>query len=730
MKKHIRILLSHLMGLLLSVALSTAAYGAETPLPAQSANGQNGRSVTAVRTSSPVRIDGVLSEPDWSTAEPATGFLQREPSVGDPASERTDVRILYDNDNLYIGVTCYDSAPERIVRTEMSVDGELRDDDNFSIVLDTFNDKRNGFMFMINPNGARWDATIGDSGFGIDSNEDWNGIWDVSARVTDEGWTAEVIIPFRTLRFPAGDTQAWGINFRRIIAGKNEEVLWSGWRRNDGIMQLTKTGALTGLSTISRGKLIEAKPYVLGGMENNDGTRDDQLKYGLDVKYPLSSHLTLDLTTNTDFAQVEVDDEKINLTRFDLRYEEKRDFFLEGADIFAFASTTTAPFYSRRIGISPDREQIPILGGAKVTGKAGKYNIGVLSMQSDKADSNFSTNYSVVRMKRDLFEKSYIGVIATNLVNTDNHRNSALGTDFSYKTDTFMGDKNLAVGGYMAMSRTPGGKNGTAGRVYMDFPNDTVEMFFLFHARGNDYDPEIGFVDRPGVRQYMANIQYMPRPDIPYVRKLTFQPVDLNYYTDMSGRLISRSMRLMPFGLETSAGDEFELYYTNSYEYLTEDFNIFDDVNIKPGAHDAWYWEGTIDTNESRRLSLRLHSHWGEFYSGDRTLYNTSLNVKINRYLTISNDIEHNIISIGDRSFETRDYSLRFNTNVSTRLTARTYVQWNNDNRVANVNFRIHYIPRIGSDVYFVYNHLWDGYRDYDTLYNAAIAKIAYQFTF
>ena len=288
---------------------------------------------------------------------PANSFTQCEPLEGAPATEKTEVKILYDEKNIYVGVTCYDSEPDNIIHNELEFDGDLANDDNFTMVIDTFNDRRTGFFFKINPNGARQDALIKDK---VKTYKQWDGIWDVAARITDYGWSAEMVIPFATLRFPDVEIQNWSINFSRDIKHKNEEVLWTAWRRDDSIQMVSKAGRLAGICNIKRGKKTEFIPYVLGGAEKQLKEEiDDTFKYGIDVKYPLRADLTLDFTTKTDFAQVEVDEETINLTRFNLNYPEKRDFFLEGADIFDYTTIESDLYYSRRIGITPgsDREQ-------------------------------------------------------------------------------------------------------------------------------------------------------------------------------------------------------------------------------------------------------------------------------------------------------------------------------------------------------------------------------------
>ena len=691
------------------------------------------KSIKAYRNSSSINLDGLLDEPSWENATPATDFIQRELEEGSPATEKTEVKILYDKENLYIGVICYDKEPGKIIHNELIVDGELENDDNFSLILDTFNDKRSGFYFCINPNGARQDGKISSrssmrSYGGV--NEDWNGIWDVAANIADYGWSAEIVIPFKTLRFPHNEIQNWGINFRRKIARKNEEILWCSWRRDDGLFQLTKSGMLCNLKDIKRGKHIEFKPYTLGGMEKEEGEHNNNLKYGLDVKYPLTSDLTLDLTTFTDFAQVEADRTRINLTRFDLYYPEKRDFFLEGAEIFEFGTQYTSPFYSRRIGLSPEREQVPILGGVKLTGKTGSYNLGIINMQTDKKNDYPSSNYSIVRIKKDVLEKSYIGFIATNLYNADKNKNQALGIDFAYITNKFLKNKNFEISGYLADSNTNGVNHGTrSGRFFMLYENDLLYVNLLHDVVGENYKPEIGFVQRGGIKQNTAGIAFASRSLIPYSQKIWCRQ-DTDYITDMNNRLLTRTMKFMPVYLIMKTNDVFYFSVNNSYEYLDEDFNIFSDFKIPQGIYEWWYNVINMSSSPTRPLSFDFDYQWGDFYNGKRTLYDTGINYKLNRYLSFTSNMTFNNISFHTKHFEAKEYLLRLNINFSPRLTSRTYIQWNNEDEIANINFRIHFIPKIGSDLFFVYNHLFDSEEDYRTLYNTAITKIAYQISF
>ncbi len=746
MNKYVRAIIIVVSGVLVELLVISSINAQDI----QTVPSKDAKQINACYIESPIKMDGILNESVWDMAEIATDFIQTEPEEGAPATEKTEVRILYDTENLYIGVTCYDSEPDKIIHNEMQVDGFLEYDDNLTVIFDTFNDKRGGFYFRTNPNGARLDAKIGGRGSsrrrsgsnrgpgGISTlgedrvNYDWNGIWDVAARITDEGWVAEIVIPFVTLRFQRSEIQDWGINFRRIIRHKNELNLWTSWGRDDGLLQLTKLGTLCDLRNLKRGSLVELKPYVLTGVEKTTGKDiNENLKSGIDIKYPITSNLTLDFTSFTDFAQVEADQTMINLTRFDLRYPEKREFFLEGAEIFEFSSPYTSPFYSRNIGITPDRDQVPILAGAKVTGKAGRYNIGVLNMQTDDKKGYPSTNYGVVRVKRDFLEKSSFGFIATNFYNTEKDKEQSLGIDFTYETDKFLKNKNIEISADITENRKKGVNHGNrAGRISIRYPNDLIEGWLYYKVIGENYDPEMGFVERRGVKQYMTELQLNPRPDIPHVKQLHFSLYELEFSTDMNGKLITREARFSPLGITTKSEDYFSIFLGNSYEYLEEDFNIFNDVIIPSGDYEWWNYEISFRTNSSRPLSFDVVYEMGDFFNGEKTTIGTGINYNLNKHISLITDMIYNDLVIGSRKLDTREFSLRLNTNISTRLNARTYVQWNNEDKLANVNFRIHFIPQIGSDIYFVYNHVWDGYQNYKTTYNTAISKIAYRIAF
>ncbi|MBT4482536.1 MAG: carbohydrate binding family 9 domain-containing protein [Candidatus Latescibacteria bacterium] len=731
-----------------------------------SASSQVEKTINAVITPSPIKLDGLLRESAWKKAEVISDFTQRELDEGRPATEKTEVRVLYNENNLYIGIICYDNEPDKIVHNELMWDGEMVNDDNVTIVIDTFNDNRTGYLFCVNPNGARLDALIKNI---KEYNTNWNGLWDVKARITAEGWCAEIVIPFLSLRFPDVESHEWGINFKRRIRRKNEQVLWTAWKRDDGILQVSKAGRLTGLTNIKRGKKTEFIPYILSAFEKEKNIDiNDKLKYGFDLKYPLTSDLTIDVTTKTDFAQVESDKEKINLTRYSLEYPEKRGFFLEGAEIFNFSQGDSEDYsqeeginmyYSRRIGITPDpdRQEVPILGGVKLSGKTKKYSIGVMNMQTEEktvvtstGTKNFypSANYTVMRLKRDVLKQSYIGFLGT-MVNRSDKPDIALtglekkdrflnkkinhvaAVDFAYNTNSFLKNKNFSAQGYFAASNTPGLSGGNiAGRFALSFPNDIVQAHLSYHGIGENFNPEIGFMKRSGIQNYMGVFAYTPRVDIPYVKKLIFKPFTYTHVTDTGSKLFDRTFEICPLGIEFETDDRIVFEIHNHYRYYDYDFNIFRNIVIPKSARQYWHWMTHYVGNKSRTVSADIMVVGGGYYLGDRMYYRGSCNFKLNKYFSVTPDFIYSDVDNGAESFQTKEIGARFQTNISTRLTSSTLVQYNNELNDVNMNFRIHFIPKIGSDIYIVYNQIWDEENEFDTIMNTAIFKVNYLLMF
>ncbi|MFC1651291.1 DUF5916 domain-containing protein [Candidatus Latescibacterota bacterium] len=682
-----------------------------------------------------IRLDGRVTENAWQNAQVIDTFTQQELTEGAPASEKTEVRFLYDDDNLYVSFICFDSEPDKIVHKELKRDGILRFDDRIDLVLDTYNDSRMGYFFATNPNGAMVDGTIQAVG-NQPMNTNWDGIWDVRSHIGDFGWSCEIVIPLKTLRFPEKDVQIWGVNFQRSIIRKNEDALWKCWKRNEGIFELSGIGTMTMDRSLSSGRQVDIKPYLLAGVEDERGKdTDDTFKYGVDVRYAITNNTTLDLTTKTDFAQIESDQEVINLTRHNISYPEKRDFFLEGADTFDFTQGRMKMFYSRRVGLSEKRSLLPIIAGAKLTQKSGDYRLGIMSIQTGSGHGEPSANQSVIRFKKDILEQSYVGMIATNLLDEDGHDNQVYGADLGYKTTTFLGDNNLQVQSYFAMSVTDGdATDNHTGRVYINLPNDTYSLRFLYHARNEGFNPEIGFADRLGVQQYMVDYDWTPRVNLPYIKKLAFTPYNLNYYADIYNTMVSRTINFSPFGFITNADDTFSIFVRRQFEYHDEEFKLFEDVTVPVGQYEWWETDFQFDSNKSRTIAINARYKFGKFYNGARNShgYNAECIFKTNSFYSLSGTININDLYSFGHSFETKELGSRLTLDFSTRLFTTTFIQWNNETEEMNMNFRLHYIPKIGSDIYVVYNHLMDenDADSFTTLQQAGMFKVDYTYRF
>lgn len=662
--------------------------------------------IRAMPIQSPIKLDGFLTERAWSKSQKIFNFTQRELNEDKPATERTMVGLVYTLKTLYIGVWCYDSEADKLVAKEMKRDFNYYSEDNFKIIIDTYHDRRNAYLFIINPNGARADILITDEG--RNTNRDWNGVWDVAVQTNEDGWFAEVAIPFSTLKFPKKEIQTWGINFERNIRRKKEQVLWQGWSRDYRLEQISQAGFLTGLEKISSGHLLEVKPYFSGGAEKEVGFRTARVaKIGGDLNYLLSSNLKLNLTLHTDFAQVESDRARINLSRFSLYYPEKRDFFLEGRGSFSFGLGRRAEvFYSRRIGLKGE-EEIPIIGGARLIGKKGKTNIGLLSLQTSAEEDEPTTNYSLIRISQDVLNQSKIGFILT-AKNSKDVSNFVYGIDSHYVSSKLFGDKNIAIGGAVAKSQTKGKSNGhnSAYRFYLTSHNDHVEYDLALVGIQKNFNPELGFLRRTNYKMIYTELQFNPRPSfLPWMRRMEFKPIDLNYYlTDDTNQLESVSLEWRPLGFGTKSGEWFEYNIQRFFDRLDESFEIHDGVDIPAGK----YWfnrqEIQFSTFRGRKISWGSTMSWGGYYSGRRAEVSLRMNMNINKHLNLSADYQWNRLQFSQGKFVTKELGGRLEYAFTTKLYSRFFGQWNNEEREILINFRLNWIPKIGSDFYLAIN--------------------------
>ena len=663
--------------------------------------------IHALKINYPIKLDGDLSEPVWQKAEHISNFTQRELNEGEPATEHTEVAILYNEENLYIGVWCYDDEPGKIVAQKMKRDFDYSTEDNVKLIIDTYNDKRNGYLFVTNPNGARFDALVQDNGSLV--NRAWDGVWNVKTAITDKGWFAEFEIPFSTLKFNTKENQVWGINFERNIKRKREQVLWQGWSRDYDIRQVSRAGKLEGIAGISEVTLVELKPYGIAGVENNEDEGNNfTFNVGGDINYLITPTMKLNLTINTDFAQVESDQQQVNLTRFSLFYPEKREFFLEGQDYFDFRlGYSIRPFYSRRIGLAPDRTTIPIIAGARLLGKTGSTTLGGMSIQTASQDSIPSTNYTVLRWKQDVFNQSNIGLIGVGKIEPG-RQNAVYGADFLYSTSNMFGDKNLSLGGALAQSYTSDAdlKTGLASRVFVDYPNDLINFSAIWDRAEESFNPETGFLRRTNYQMYNADLRIKPRPEfLPWIQKLVFKPFDFNYYIDdKTQKLQSLWTEFRPLGFTTKSGEFFEANFQRRAENLTEDFEIHDGVIIPSGEYWFTRYELQFATFEGRPVYGFLFVNWGDFYTGKRTEWFIRSTFQINKNISISSDFTQNYITLPQGSFTVNEFGGRVDLAISPDLFGSVFGQWNNEDDEVLLNFRVNWIPTPGTNFFFVVN--------------------------
>jgi len=665
-------------------------------------------SLVAYFTDEKINLDGELSEVCWQNAIRISNFTQRELNEGEPATERTEIAIVYTTNIMYIGFWGYDDNPDKIVAQKMERDFSWGTDDNFEMIISTFNDNRNGYLFVTNPNGARADVLISNEGEGFNSS--WNGVWDVATTLTDEGWFAEIQIPFSTLKFKKEEKLVWGINFERNIRRKKEQVMWQGWYRIYELEKISQAGKLVGLQSIKAKNKVELKPYVSGGVEKQDGENwNDRYKIGGDVNIDVTPTLKLNLTINTDFAQVEADRARINLTRFSLYFPEKRQFFLEAKDLFQMnVGRRNEVFYSRQIGLE-DGQEVPIIAGARLFGKQNKTALGVMSLQTITKDSILTTNHSVVRVRQDIGRQSSVGAIVTSKFLNGRH-NVVYGADFIYSTSKIFHDKNLIINGSFAQSQTSDSINSSNSsyNLSLSFPNDWIEFDMAVVGIQQHFNPEMGFLRRNNYRMYYTELQFNPRPKfIPFFRNLILKPLDVNYYVnEKTNQLESIFYELRPFGFVTRSGEFAEFNIQWLFDKLDEPFVLLDTIIIPEGE----YWDNRgevqFETFRGRKISAEVYVNWGDFYTGKRTRLGLEANLNLNKHWNLSAEWDRNYLDFDALNYVTDEISGRVIYAYNPKLNTSLFGQWNNEDDEVLLNFRINWIPKIGSDFYFVVNQL------------------------
>ena len=689
--------------------------------PAVKTQGADGHvTVRAVRIAEPIVVDGLLDDPVYEQVAAIDGFVQQLPDEGAPPTEPTEIWILFDDDNIYLSARCWDSQPDRMVADEMTRDARaIWRNELLSVIFDTFHDGRNGMNFSTNPLGGLMDNLVTDESA---VNLDWNTVWDAQTSFFEQGWMVEMMIPFKSLRFKAGGgEQTWGINVSRRVQWKNESSFLSpvpaslGYR---GMLQVSAAATLVGIEPPTTIRNLEIKPSAISGAFTNKTVtpiRSNDLtgEVGIDVKYGLTRSLIADFTVNTDFAQVEADEQQVNLTRFSLFFPEKREFFLEGQGIFSFGDTgavnwggppsdTPVVFFSRRIGLEGGNE-VPIRAGGRVTGRSGPYSIGLLNIQTgdSAAADSLSTNFSVVRVKRDMLRRSNFGVIYTRRSRLEN----GLGINQVYGADLNLRFyENINFTNYYAQTDTPGlAESNASYRSKFDYTGDLYGITAEHLTVGKNFNPEIGFVRRDNFRRNFAQFRFSPRPrSIPWLRRMIYQG-SFDYITDMTGILETRESKLR-LEMELENSDKWYLQYTDSFEGLPEEFKLTSDVILPVGGYKFGHIRTEYDFGAQRRVSGRLFYTRGTFYGGTRSDVGYQGRAVFTPQLAIEPRVSVSDVDLPQGSFTTTLLGTRASFTVSPRMFLAALIQFNSSNKAVDTNIRFRWEYEPGSDLFIVYS--------------------------
>ena len=706
----------------LSFLLTVGNSFAQEVVVGQDAEGR--LTIRAVRYDGEVNLDGNLDEEVYRTLTPVSNFIQQIPTEGAPASERTEAWVFFDDDNLYVAARNYESVPEEDwVANEMRRDtSQLRTNDSFSVMLDTFLDRRNGVAFLVTPIGGFSDFAIaneGDRGRGV--NFDWNIVWNSRVGRFDGGWTVEMQIPFRSLRYEPGEEQTWGVQFRRIIRRLNEasyftELPISAALGNSlvaGMWRISEAGTLTNLEVPPNNFNLEIKPYGLGTVTTNrqvtpEINDDFDSEAGVDIKFGITNNLTADFTYNTDFAQVEVDERQVNLTRFNLFFPEKREFFLEGRGNFDFTQPRNLDiptmFFSRRIGLEQG-QIVPIEVGGRLTGKIGDFDVGALSIGTDGSglDGIESTQFSVLRLKRDVLSRSRVGVILTDRSEslTGIGSNSLYGVDgqFNFMTD-------FEISGFATKTDTDGLKGEDLSYMAnFDYNGDRYGVRSGYLVVEENFNPEMGFKRRSNFKQYEGNLRFSPRiTSSESIRRLVFQAGTESYWSASFDDLETREHELS-FTTEFEEGDELEFSVTDQFEMLRVPFRIAPGVILQPGDYDFTSYEASYRWGTQRKFSGTLSLRMGDFWSGENNAISFSGGrIELSPQLSIEPSYALNKVELPEGDFRTELGRFRVTYTISPRMYFSGLVQYDSRASSFSTNFRFRWEWAPGSELFVVYS--------------------------
>lgn len=699
-----------------------------------------------------IAIDGVLNEIPWQEAPSAIRFTQVEPRTGERPTDDTRVWLAYTTDSLYIAVRCEDSRPDAIVRTEMRRDAFLMDNDNIEIILDTFHDHRNAYFFSTNPAGALVDGRVTEN---QEAAFEWDGVWNVRTQIDEQGWTAEFEIPFKTIGFDS-NVPEWGFNISRFRARGRETSRWFSPTLDSQIYQAVKAGHITGIENPSQGIGIDLKPYGIIGFTRDIQNRNILLPSGqtggdlteadgsggLDIFYRMTPNLVSSTTINTDFAETEADARQVNLTRFQLFFPEKRSFFLEDAGIFEFAKVPRngppefnmggdlIPFFSRTIGLVGDPlrgyHEVPLRVGEKLTGKIGRFDIGLLDVQTgsytepERVDSTgaavpgfrlASRNLAVGRVKANFLDQSYVGAMFTNGDPSGQTSNQMFGADLKLATSNFLGfGKNAVLMVFGSKTQTTGIENrDTAYGGVFSYPNDFVTFEYKWMNIGQNYDPALGFVPRTGVRISAVEGEISPRPEFWGIRQMFFEFGYKDYYSTSHGDWESRELTLTPFQWAMDSGEFINYEWTRFEEQLFEPWpiNPREGIVLPAGRYDFNMHTIQFMTSQSRPFGIMSGFSTGTFFSGTRRRYDAELTWRKDQHLTTSFAIEQNWIDLKEGKFDTSLVRYRLDYAFTPFISLANFVQYDTDSRNVGLQSRLRWILKPGNEFFVVLNQAW-----------------------
>ena len=704
------------------LGLGQAAIAAEHSIIAPESKGTfRGRpTVAAVRVSKAPDIDGHLIDEAWSYAKPAGEFLQKEPKQNIPHSQRTEFRVLYNNDTLFVGVWCFDTEARNIIAHTMERDVMMRYEDMVNITLDTFQDRRNGYVFTVNPNGARSDATVSNN---TSRNGEWDGAWRAKSKKHAWGWSIEVAIPFKTLSFDEKN-DSWGINIYRNIGRFGERGQWANSRRISRSYHVSGCGDLTGLHGLRQGIGLDITPYATGKYRKDYDSRDSDLlgDFGFDVRYRLTPSLTALASINTDFAETEIDTRQVNFTRFPLFFPEKRQFFLEDSGIFGFgggessrrrsrdsSDTLLMPFFSRRIGLSSKGQITPIQFAGKVTGRIKDYNIGLLNAVVEGDDH--PRNAFVGRVSRNVFEQSSFGFLTTVGDPNSDEMNSVTGIDFQYRNTDFMGGHTFEVNLYSlgSYSEDLGGLEpawATNAKLY----DRNIELSASVMEIGNDFNPAMGFVRRRGTRRYMLAADFIPYfEEISWLRN-TRHGYEAELYTDLGNDVVNTKQTFNLASLSFESQEMLSLSVSHHTDRPNKDFDISDGTVIPAGNYDWWDARLSLNTGLYRKFATANSYTVGSFYDGQRQQLSSTLVYRPTNRISLRLDYSLNLIDweqFKDSTINLISGSIQYS--FTPDLTLYNLIQYDDISNSIGVNSRLQWEYKPGAKMFFVLNQ---GYVD------------------